>query len=81
MDRNEVKSKLSNSYQGYGIQPGLDDQGQKVPHLPWELKHLMYQEERKSTETLQVVASERRQAFSINLDNLCLRLCVAAGKW
>ena len=40
MDRNEVKSKLSNSYKGYGIQPGLDDQGQKVARLPWELKHL-----------------------------------------
>lgn len=40
MDRNEVKSKLSNPYKGMGIQPGLDDQGQKVPRLPWELKHL-----------------------------------------
>ena len=47
------------------IQPGLDDQGQKVARLPWELKHLTYQEERKSTETLLVVASERRQAISV----------------
>jgi hypothetical protein len=47
------------------IQPGLDDQGQKVPRLPWEPKHLTYQEERKSTETLLVVASERRQAISV----------------
>lgn len=65
MDRNEVKSKLSNPYKGMEIQPGLDDQGQKVPRLPWELKHLTYQEERKSTETPQVVASERGQAISI----------------
>jgi hypothetical protein len=31
MDRNEVKSKLSNPYKGMEIQPSLDDQGQKVP--------------------------------------------------
>jgi hypothetical protein len=37
----------------------------RCPALPWELKHLTYQEERKSTETPLVVASERGQAISV----------------
>jgi len=39
MDRNEVKSKLLNPIR-VCYQPGLNDQGQKVSYLPWELKHL-----------------------------------------
>lgn len=65
MDRNEVKSKLSNPYNGYGIQPGFDDQGQKVTPPTLETETSQYQEERKSTETSLVVASERGQAISI----------------